>query len=147
MNVVTHRMWPVEIIPGQLNRELDQPHHLDDAASPVTPEKVVHHFTGGADTAGHVAVRQKSDDDVTEIYPSRRARLRQNLRCHCIPSTVFARAPSHPARDLHDDHPASPLESRCSKFETALDGIPRRDVPRPPPPTSYALACPRTRKP
>lgn len=64
-----HRLWAVELNPGQLNRELAQPRHLESAASLVTPEMVAAEFTCGADPDRHVtSLQQRIDAGFDEIY-------------------------------------------------------------------------------
>ncbi len=64
-----HRLWAVELNPGQLNRELSQPSHLESAASLVTPEMVAAAFTCGADPDRHIAaIQRRIDDGFDEIY-------------------------------------------------------------------------------
>lgn len=66
---LVHRLWAVELNPGQLNRELAQPRHLEDAASLVTPEMVAALFTCGADPDRHItAVQRRIDEGFDEIY-------------------------------------------------------------------------------
>jgi G6PDH family F420-dependent oxidoreductase len=64
-----HRLWATELNPGQLNRELAQPQHIESAASFVTPEMVAERFTCGADPDRHVAALQRRiDDGFDEIF-------------------------------------------------------------------------------
>jgi G6PDH family F420-dependent oxidoreductase len=64
-----HRLWAVELNPGQLNRELAQPRHIESAASFVTPEMVAAEFTCGADPDRHVAALQRRiNDGFDEIF-------------------------------------------------------------------------------
>jgi G6PDH family F420-dependent oxidoreductase len=64
-----HRLWATELNPGQLNRELAQPRHIEEAASLVTPEMVAEHFTCGGDPDRHVrAIRQRVNAGFDEIY-------------------------------------------------------------------------------
>jgi G6PDH family F420-dependent oxidoreductase len=64
-----HRLWATELNPGQLNRELAQPRHIESAASLVTPEMVAEHFTCGADPDRHVAaVQSRIDDGFDEVF-------------------------------------------------------------------------------
>jgi G6PDH family F420-dependent oxidoreductase len=64
-----HRLWAVELNPGQLNRELAQPRHIESAASLVTPEMVAAEFTCGGDPDRHVAaIQQRVDHGFDEIY-------------------------------------------------------------------------------
>jgi G6PDH family F420-dependent oxidoreductase len=66
---IIHRLWATELNPGQLNRELSQPRHIEDAASLVTPEMVAEHFTCGGDPDRHVnAIRKRSDEGFDELY-------------------------------------------------------------------------------
>jgi G6PDH family F420-dependent oxidoreductase len=64
-----HRLWAVELNPGQLNRELAQPRHIESAASLITPEMAAEEFTCGADPDRHVSALQKRiDEGFDEIY-------------------------------------------------------------------------------
>jgi G6PDH family F420-dependent oxidoreductase len=64
-----HRMWAVELNPGQLNRELAQPRHIESAASLVTPEMVAQEFPCGASPDRHVAaIQQRIDEGFDEVY-------------------------------------------------------------------------------
>ena len=64
-----HRLWATELNPGQLNRELSQPRHIESAASLVTPEMVAERFTCGADPDRHVAALQRRiDEGFDEIF-------------------------------------------------------------------------------
>lgn len=66
---LAHRYWAVELNPGQLNRELAQPRHLEDAASLVTPEMVAESFACGADPDRHIAaIQSRINDGFDEIY-------------------------------------------------------------------------------
>jgi G6PDH family F420-dependent oxidoreductase len=64
-----HQLWAVELNPGQLNRELAQPSHIESAASLVTPEMVAEEFTCGADPDRHVtAIQRQIDAGFDEIF-------------------------------------------------------------------------------
>ncbi|MCU1363511.1 MAG: luciferase-like protein [Acidimicrobiaceae bacterium] len=64
-----YRLWATELNPGQLNRELAQPRHIESAASMVTPEMVAEHFTCGSDPDRHVAaIEERIDAGYDEIY-------------------------------------------------------------------------------
>jgi G6PDH family F420-dependent oxidoreductase len=66
---VLHQLWAMELNPGQLNRELAQPLHIESAASLVTPEMVAAQFTCGADPDHHVAaIQERIDQGFDEIY-------------------------------------------------------------------------------
>jgi G6PDH family F420-dependent oxidoreductase len=66
---LVHRLWAVELNPGQLNRELAQPRHIESAASLVTPEMAAQEFTCGADPDRHIAALQRRiDQGFDEIY-------------------------------------------------------------------------------
>jgi G6PDH family F420-dependent oxidoreductase len=66
---IIHRLWAVEMNPGQLNRELAQPRHIESAASLITPEMAAAEFTCGADPDRHVAaVQRRIDDGYDDIY-------------------------------------------------------------------------------
>jgi G6PDH family F420-dependent oxidoreductase len=64
-----YRLWATELNPGQLNRELAQPRHIESAASLVTPEMVADHFTCGSAPDRHVvAIKERIDAGYDEIY-------------------------------------------------------------------------------
>jgi len=64
-----HRLWAVELNPGQLNQELAQPKHLESASSLVTPEMVASKFPCGPDPDRHVtAIQQRVLEGFDEIY-------------------------------------------------------------------------------
>jgi len=64
-----HRLWATELNPGQLNRELAKPQHIESAATLVTPEMVAEHFTCGADPDRHIAaVQRRIDDGFDEVF-------------------------------------------------------------------------------
>jgi G6PDH family F420-dependent oxidoreductase len=64
-----HQMWSVELNPGQLNRELAQPSHIESAATLVTPEMVAQEFTCGSDPDRHIAaVQRRVDEGFDEIF-------------------------------------------------------------------------------
>lgn len=64
-----HRMWAVELNPGQLNRELAQPRHIESAASLVTPEMMAEKFPCGAGPDRHVsAIQQRIDAGFDEVF-------------------------------------------------------------------------------
>jgi G6PDH family F420-dependent oxidoreductase len=66
---IMHRLWAIELNPGQLNRELSQPHHIESAASLVTPEMVAEEFTCGSDPDRHIsAIKERIDAGYDEIY-------------------------------------------------------------------------------
>jgi G6PDH family F420-dependent oxidoreductase len=64
-----HRLWGVELNPGQLNRELAQPSHIESAATLVTREMVAKEFTCGPDPEAHLkALQQRADRGYDEAY-------------------------------------------------------------------------------
>jgi G6PDH family F420-dependent oxidoreductase len=66
---IVHRLWATELNPGQLNRELAQPRHIESAASLVTPEMVAEEFTCGSDPDRHVSsIKERIDAGYDEIY-------------------------------------------------------------------------------
>jgi G6PDH family F420-dependent oxidoreductase len=66
---MVHRMWAVELNPGQLNRELAQPRHIESAASLITPEMAAAEFTCGADPDRHVvAIQKRIDQGFDEVF-------------------------------------------------------------------------------
>ncbi len=66
---MVHRLWAVELNPGQLNRELALPRQLESAASLVTPEVIAAEVTCGADPDRHVAALQRRiNEGFDEIY-------------------------------------------------------------------------------
>ncbi|MGP8008849.1 MAG: TIGR03557 family F420-dependent LLM class oxidoreductase [Acidimicrobiales bacterium] len=66
---ISHRLWAIDVNPGQLNRELAQPLHVESAASLVTPEMVATEVTCGADPDHHVAaIQERIDQGFDEIF-------------------------------------------------------------------------------
>jgi G6PDH family F420-dependent oxidoreductase len=64
-----HRLWAVELNPGQLNRELALTRDIESAASMISPEMVAQRFTCGADPDRHIAnLQRRIDDGFDEIF-------------------------------------------------------------------------------
>ncbi|HWD96407.1 MAG TPA: TIGR03557 family F420-dependent LLM class oxidoreductase [Acidimicrobiales bacterium] len=64
-----HRLWRMELNPGQLNQELAVPRHIESASTLVTPEMTSKAFPCGPDPERHVAaLQQRIDDGFDEIY-------------------------------------------------------------------------------
>jgi G6PDH family F420-dependent oxidoreductase len=51
---LAHRLWAVELLPGELNQVLPSPRHFEQAASLVTPETVAEAIPCGDDLEQHV---------------------------------------------------------------------------------------------
>lgn len=66
-----HRLWGMELNPGQLNRELATPGMIADAASLIRPEQTAEEFPCGPDPEHHIAALSKlADAGFDEAYVS-----------------------------------------------------------------------------
>jgi G6PDH family F420-dependent oxidoreductase len=65
----THRLWPNEVLPGELAQVLPQPAHFEQASELVTEEMVADSVPCGPDLDEHVAVLQAfADAGVDHLY-------------------------------------------------------------------------------
>jgi G6PDH family F420-dependent oxidoreductase len=51
---IAHRLWAVELLPGQLNRELSTPKMFEEAAKLIPPDQVAKEFPCGPNPQRHV---------------------------------------------------------------------------------------------
>lgn len=58
---IAHRLWGMELNPGQLNRELATPGMISDAASRTRPEQTAEEFPCGPDPERHISALRKLD--------------------------------------------------------------------------------------
>ncbi len=66
---LAHRMWAMELLPGQLNQELRTPGMFEDAAALVTMDQVAEQVPCGPDLGRHLrAVRARAEAGYDEIY-------------------------------------------------------------------------------
>jgi G6PDH family F420-dependent oxidoreductase len=66
-----HRLWGMELNPGQLNRELATPGMISDAASLTRPAQTAEEFPCGPDPDRHIAsLRKLADAGFDEAYVS-----------------------------------------------------------------------------
>ncbi|MER7952247.1 TIGR03557 family F420-dependent LLM class oxidoreductase [Streptomyces sp. NPDC096079] len=64
-----HRLWPTELLPGELAQILPTPAHFEQASELVTPEMVASSVTCGDDVEEHVeAVRPYARAGFDEVY-------------------------------------------------------------------------------
>ena len=64
-----HRLWPNELLPGELAQELPTPRHFEQASSMVTEEMVAGAVPCGPDPEKHAeALRQYFDAGFDEVY-------------------------------------------------------------------------------
>ncbi|WP_329485638.1 TIGR03557 family F420-dependent LLM class oxidoreductase [Kitasatospora sp. NBC_01246] len=66
---LVHRLWPTELLPGELAQLLPTPAHFEQASELVTPEMVAEAVTCGNDVDEHVAtLRSYVDAGFDEVY-------------------------------------------------------------------------------
>jgi G6PDH family F420-dependent oxidoreductase len=66
---IAHRMWGMELNPGQLNRELATPAMIESAASLVPKEKVAEEMPCGPDPERHIAaLRSRAETGYDEVF-------------------------------------------------------------------------------
>jgi G6PDH family F420-dependent oxidoreductase len=66
---LVHRLWPTELLPGELAQILPTPAHFEQAAELVTPEMIRTAVTCGNDSDQHIAtLRAYVDADFDEVY-------------------------------------------------------------------------------
>ncbi|MFI8084423.1 TIGR03557 family F420-dependent LLM class oxidoreductase [Kitasatospora sp. NPDC086009] len=66
---LVHRLWPTELLPGELAQLLPTPAHFEQASELVTPEMVAEAVTCGNDADEHVAtLRSYVDAGFDEVY-------------------------------------------------------------------------------
>ena len=64
-----HRLWPNEVLPGELAQVLSTPEHFEQASSLVTEEMVAESVPCGPDLDRHIeAVQEFADAGVDELY-------------------------------------------------------------------------------
>jgi G6PDH family F420-dependent oxidoreductase len=64
-----HRLWPNEVLPGELAQILPTPEHFEQAASLVTEEMVAEAVPCGPDLDRHIAsIQEYADAGVDELY-------------------------------------------------------------------------------
>jgi G6PDH family F420-dependent oxidoreductase len=64
-----HRLWPNELLPGELAQELPTPRHFEQASSMVTEEMVPEALPCGPDPEKHLAaIRQYVEAGFDEVY-------------------------------------------------------------------------------
>jgi G6PDH family F420-dependent oxidoreductase len=64
-----HRLWPNEVLPGELAQILPTPEHFEQASSLVTEEMVAEAVPCGPDLDRHVAsIQEYADAGVDELY-------------------------------------------------------------------------------
>jgi G6PDH family F420-dependent oxidoreductase len=64
-----HRLWPNEVMPGELAQILPTPAHFEQTAQLVTEEMIGEQVVCGPDLERHLAhLRQFADADVDELY-------------------------------------------------------------------------------
>ena len=64
-----HRLWPNELLPGELAQELPTPQHFEQATSLVTEEMVAEAIVCGPDPERHVEnISQAAEAGYDEVY-------------------------------------------------------------------------------
>jgi G6PDH family F420-dependent oxidoreductase len=64
-----HRLWGMELNPGQLNRELSVPSMIEDVQSLIPAEQVAEHMPCGPDPGRHVeALQRLADAGFDEVF-------------------------------------------------------------------------------
>lgn len=106
-----HRLWGIELLPGQLNQELQVPKLFEDALSLTRPRDIADKVACGGDPDRHLAALERYEDaGFDEVYGSRSARTSTGS------SSSTRRRSSRPSAEPLQtgcSHPQPPERRRC----------------------------------